>query len=293
MENLNAVLGNLSNLVYYCDANNCTSRIKQLLFNFFDLQDQSVPESQVISAIKETVPACVSNSYNDLKAKIGDITTQMKSLADNNHQLQEQIKSITTTMNDLHKQSYAASVQSSSPTTQEAPATHSSTSSSSHSHPTPSPHALRDVVSSVINEEKDKQKRRLNLIVHNMAESSADQPLARKEQDIANLQDILTSHLQVRAHISSAIRLGKKGGPKPRLLKITVEYDGEKAAVLWNLTKLRTSSTPEQLKGIFITPDLTQRQQETNKVLRSELAERNKSGNQYKIKNGRIVRRRE
>ena len=264
-----------------------------MLFNFFDLQDQSVPESQVISAIKETVPACVSNSYNDLKAKIGDITTQMKSLADNNHQLQEQIKSITTTINDLHIQSYAASVQSSSPTTQEAPATHSSTSSSSHSHPTPSPHALRDVVSSVINEEKDKQKRRLNLIVHNMAESSADQPLARKEQDIANLQDILTSHLQVRAHISNAIRLGKKGGPKPRLLKITVESDGEKAAVLRNLTKLRTSSTPEQLKRIFITPDLTQREREANKVLRSELAERNKSGNQYKIKNGRIVRRRE
>ena len=89
--------------------------------------------------------------------------------------------------------------------------------------------ALRNVVSSVINEEKEKQKRRLNLIVHNMAESYSDQLHAQKEQVIAHLQDILTSQLEVRAHIS---RLGKIGGPKPRLLKISVESDEEKAAIL-------------------------------------------------------------
>ena len=30
------VLGGLSNVVYYCDTNNCISRIKQLLFTFLD-----------------------------------------------------------------------------------------------------------------------------------------------------------------------------------------------------------------------------------------------------------------
>jgi len=207
-ENLNAVLGSLSNIVYYCDTNNCVSRIKQLLFDFFDGKHQSdyqSVESKMVSAIRETVPGCVSNSYNELKTKIGDITTQMKDLATSNHQLQEQIKSITTSMKDLHKQSYAAAVQSSSSNTEEA-------SASGQAFPTVTsgPDALRNAVSSVINEEKDKQKRRLNLIVHNMIESSADQPQARKEQDIANLQDILSSQLEVRVHISSAIRLGKE-----------------------------------------------------------------------------------
>ena len=45
----------------------------------------------------------------------------------------------------------------------------------------------------ICHNEKEKQKHRLNLIVHNMAESNADQPQARKEQDIVNLQGILTS----------------------------------------------------------------------------------------------------
>ena len=39
-----------------------------------------------------------------------------------------------------------------------------------------------------------------------------------QEQDIANFQDIITSQLNDQAHSSNAIRLGKKGGPKPRLL---------------------------------------------------------------------------
>ena len=113
----------------------------------------------------------------------------------------------------------------------------------------------------------------------NMIESNADQPQTRKEQDIANFQDILTSQLDVRA----------KGGPKPRLLKITVESDEEKTTILQTLKKLRAPSTPEQLRCIFITPDLTPREQEANKVLRSELVQHNQSGNQYKIKNGQIV----
>ena len=288
-ENLNAVLGNLNNFVYYCDTNNCISRIKQLLFDFFNRnhQDKShLDETKVISAVKETVPACFSDLHNELKTKICDITTQMKDIAAHNHQLQEQIKTITTSMNDLHKQSYAAAVQPLTSTNLEAVATHPTINPAN-------PDALRNAVSSVINEEKDKQKRRLNLIVHNMTESNADQPQTRKEQDIANFQDILTSQLDVRAHISNAIRLGKKGGPKPRLLKVTVESDEEKAAILRNLKKLRAPSTPEQLKRMFITPDLTPREREANKVLRSELAQRNQSGNQYKIKNGRIVQRRE
>jgi len=87
--------------------------------------------------------------------------------------------------------------------------------------------------------------------------------------------------------------LGKKGGPKPELLEVSVESDEEKAAILQNLQKLRAPSTPEQLKHIFITPrpDLTPKG--ANKSLRSELAERNQSGNHYKIKNSRIVWRKE
>ena len=162
-----------------------------------------------------------------------------------------------------------------------------------HSSQPTTPDELRNAVSSVISEEKDKQKRRLNLIVHNMAESSSDQPQSRKEQDIACIRDILHSQLEVQPCISNAVRLGKRGGPKPRLLKITVESEEEKVAILRNVKRLRLPSTPDPLKRIFITPDLTPREREVNKALRSELAERNKSAKQFIIKNGQIVQRRE
>jgi len=83
-------------------------------------------ESKVISAINETIPTYINNSYNGLKTKIGAITFQIKDLAANNHQLQEQVKSIITSMNDLHKQSYAAAVQPTPSTTRETSATLSS-----------------------------------------------------------------------------------------------------------------------------------------------------------------------
>ena len=274
-ENLNTALGNINNFVYYCDTNNCISRIRQIQFKFFN---QSV----------ETPAAC----SDSLTTKMGDISTQMKDLVANNQQLQEQIKTITTAMDDLQKKSYASVAQSfnSSPSiSQEDTATQPN---SSQSQPC-TPDELRNAISAVINEEKEKQKRKLNLIIHNVKESNAEQPQARKEQDLATLQDIMSSQLNIQVRISNAIRLGKKGGPKPRLLKITVESDEEKAAILRNTKKLRTQSTPEHLKRIFITPDLTPREQEANKALRSELARRNQSENQYRIKNGRIVRRRE
>jgi len=62
---------------------------------------------------------------------------------------------------------------------------------------------------------------------------------------------------------------------------------------LRNVKKLRLSSTPEYLKRVFITPELTPSEREVNKTLRSELAERNKSAKQFVIKNGRIVQRKE
>ena len=90
--------------------------------------------------------------------------------------------------------------------------------------------------------------------------------------------------------ITKAIRIGKKR-EKPRLLKVTLNYSQEKYTVLRNCTKLRNSSAPEDIRKIFITPDLTPKQQELNKTLRSQLAEKNKDGNHYWIKNGKIVRR--
>ena len=152
---------------------------------------------------------------------------------------------------------------------------------------------ISQAVSSCMFEEKEKQRRRLNLIVHNLAESSSTEGQQRKLDDISKVTSILTNTLQVPAKVINAVRLGKKVDTidKARLLKITVETEKEKASILRNAFKLRNKELPEHLRKIFITPDMTPKEREEHKVLRAKLFEANKSGNNYKIKNGQIVRR--
>ena len=59
--------------------------------------------------------------------------------------------------------------------------------------------------------------------------------------------------------------------------------------LLRNCTKLRARDNPEDIQKVYIAPDLTPREQQHNKDLRIQLAEKNKSGKKYFIKNGRIV----
>ena len=70
-----------------------------------------------------------------------------------------------------------------------------------------------------------------------------------------------------------------------------MESEREKATILRNCTKLRAKDNPEDIQKVYITPDLTPREQQHNKALRARLAEMNKDGKKYLIKNGRIVQR--
>ena len=140
-------------------------------------------------------------------------------------------------------------------------------------------------------EEKEKSKRRLNLIVHNLEESSAEDVATRQKYDTDQVSSILQNYVGVSPNISKAIRLGKRQ-EKARLLKITVSSESDKAAILRNVTKLHKEQNPENIKKLYVTPDMTKKEQEANKKLRHELKERNKDGNHYLIKNGKIVQRR-
>ena len=103
----------------------------------------------------------------------------------------------------------------------------------------PTSDELSNAVKSVINEEKGRNRRKLNLIKHNIPESEAEAPEIRKEEDTKQITDVFRKQLKVEANISSIVRLGKKGGgPKPRLLRVTVNSESEKAAILQNTKRL-------------------------------------------------------
>ena len=152
-----------------------------------------------------------------------------------------------------------------------------------------------DVISAFLSEEKERSKRRYNVIVHYVEESTADNSQERKEYDISTISSIFAKHLGVKTTIVNADHIGKKqeagGSSKPRLVKVTVASEHEKALLLRNCTRLHDKSNPEEVRRIYVTPDLTPKEQQQNKALRSQLAKMNEGGRKYWIKNGRIVQR--
>ena len=150
--------------------------------------------------------------------------------------------------------------------------------------------SVATITVSVVDEQRERDKRKLNLIIHNVPESAKQSGPERKADYISTVNGLLHQHLGFNPTISTAIRLRKKSG-RPRLLKVSVTTTQEKSTILRNCYKLRNSKKPTYVQKIFATPDLTPLKQKKDKILRQKLTEMNKDDKVYKIKNGVIVRR--
>ena len=68
---------------------------------------------------------------------------------------------------------------------------------------------ISQAVSSILYEEKEKSKRRLNIILHNIPESNAENTDVRKQHDADTVKATVNQCLGIPASISQAVRLGK------------------------------------------------------------------------------------
>ena len=84
-----------------------------------------------------------------------------------------------------------------------------------------------------ISEQKEKEKRQLNLILHNIEESKEEDPQTRKRDDIKKATSLFTKCLGVETLVTNAIRIGKKCD-RARLLKVFVSSLQDKVAILRN-----------------------------------------------------------
>ena len=90
--------------------------------------------------------------------------------------------------------------------------------------------------------------------------------------------------------VTDIIRLGAKTSNKIRPLRVQFNNLGHRRSVLINAKKLRDSSS-DLFKGIFINPDLSMKERQAQKELRSELARRKENGEpDIFIRRGRIVK---
>ena len=205
--------------------------------------------------------------------------------------LSEQVKSLSSEIAQLKSQDSTSG-------TDKAESLHASVSnvvqsSNGHSH-VPQSQDISKIVTSALSEEKEKEKRRLNLIIHNLKESQEVDPHKRKESDIKETKELCQKYLGVQVKISNAFRIGKKreNVDKPCLLKVTVNSSYEKAQVLRNCIKLHNKDNPEVVQSIYVSPDLTTKERDANKKLRDELKQRKDAGEKnLMIKRGKIITR--
>ena len=126
--------------------------------------------------------------------------------------------------------------------------------------------SIASMTASIVSEEKEREKRKLNLIIHNYPEPTSTDYQARKKEDIEYISILLNKYVNVPTTITNAIRIGKQCD-RPRLTKITVSTIEKKPSTLRNRQNLRKKAHPSHVQKVFVTPDLTPTQQKrTNRT---------------------------
>ena len=142
----------------------------------------------------------------------------------------------------------------------------------------------------VIDEYRDRETRKLNIIIHNALESTATEPSVRIAHDTKSVADIAKSIDAGPVDIVNITRLGKKLDGRSRLMKVQLSNLNQKRKILSNTKKLRESSSSFQ--KVYVTPDLSLNERRENKRLRDELLQRKKDGEKdLIIQRGKIVKK--
>ena len=149
--------------------------------------------------------------------------------------------------------------------------------------------SLKDAMKS---QQVDKVDRSCNIILHNIEESVSNEPIVRKEHDVAKIQEIAQA-LGIdrnQCKIQNAFRLGKKAASeehvvtnKPRLLLVKLETKDQVETLMKERFNLKERGYP----NIYVTKDLPLEERERQRKLRAELQEKGKDT--HKIVRGRIV----
>ena len=121
----------------------------------------------------------------------------------------------------------------------------------------------------IVDEYVERERCKCNLLIHNFPENISPDNDHSCANDIKNFSNLVNREFNINdPKIVKAVRLRQTNPEKPRLLLITLKDISFKRSILKQATKLRNSS---KWNKVFISPDLTPKQRQTNKKLREEL----------------------
>ena len=145
-------------------------------------------------------------------------------------------------------------------------------------------------VSEEIEEYRERELRKLNIILHNVPESKEESVEERRADDTRMIKEIARKINVLQIEITKIVRLGEKPeAGKNRLMRVTLENTTQKRNMLQNAKKLRDAKDGIMDK-IYISPDLSKKAREKGKKLRDELNRRRKNGEaNLVISKGKII----
>ena len=242
------VLGSSVNIVYYCKFNSCASRVKNVIAEW------THTSSSIITSLKES-HSKLSTEYEDLRKNLSDLSSKLDTLQSSESELQNHIKDTTTALSSVKMPLVA-------PTTSNA--------------------------TDIVDEYLDCERRKPNLIIYGIPESSGSTPDERKLNDKTYFTDLVHSEFKLdNIEITKFVRLGKQIEGKIRPLLVTLMDSYVRGHLLRNAKTLRNSSSHQ---NVYISPDLTPKEREINKLLREQLRRRKEAGeSDLIIRRGKIV----
>lgn len=126
-----------------------------------------------------------------------------------------------------------------------------------------------------IDEEKEKDKRKKNIIIYRMPESTAAGFDGRRKDDLEFCQHLVQDALGIEGDgemIQNVIRLGKKEQSRVRPLLVMFKEVGIKNEVMESLGKL--AEADEKFRSLSVSHDLTQKEREECKEMVAEAKDR-------------------
>ena len=233
------------NIAYCCKLHGCITRLNQLTAN-----DGKVNESNS-KKFEEIV-----EKHSLLNQSINDLSSKIQSLSLNSATLENKLNDLTKCMQPQKNVSNWEAVNTLIPTS---------------------------VAVNVADEISERDKRKCNLIVHNLPE----EPLDNHHSDADTFLELCRISFDLHINIIKSVRLGQKSNTKTRSLLIKVDNEESQKQILALAPKLRFSETWSR---VYIQPDMSPKEREAHKKLYEELKKRKNQGeSNLVIRRGKIV----
>ena len=198
------VLGSSANIVYYCNFNSCASRVKYALAEWMHTS------SSVITSLKESHSKFLLE-YENLRKNLTDLSGKLDTLQSSETELHNHIKDTTTALSTMK--------------------------------PLPNVPASFNTTD-IVDEYLDRERRKSNLIIYGIPESTGSTPDERKSSDNSYFTDLVHSEFKLdTVEITKSARLGKRIEGKARPLLITLMDSYVRGHILRNAKTLRNSSS--------------------------------------------------